>query len=128
MNKLPKLIRFQIALKLSFDSIIQLSGTNKVWYKTHLESNFWILKVSQDFPERKLPYKNSDFKRIYHTELRWQVLLDKFDFDSKPDLEYGSPCYRETTPLVYDMKFYRCVSLFYQISLDGILTMMIVFA
>lgn len=83
LNKPPKLIRFQIALQLPFDAIIKLSGTNKVWYGTQLESTFLISKINRDFPERILPYKNSDFKSIYHTELRRQVLLDKFHFDSK---------------------------------------------
>ena len=86
---------------------------------TQLESTFWISKINLDFPERILPYKNSDFKRIYHTELRRQVLLDKFHFDSKPDLdydlEYNPPCFgpqREAPePLIHSMYFDRCVSI-----------------
>ena len=115
MNNLHKLIRYKIALQLPFESLIQLLYVNKAWYKIHQESHFWLSKVNQDFPKLIIPYKNSNFKRLYQTELRREILRTTFKFVPDPDWCYGIPWFGPSedlnTSLLNDMAFERIVSI-----------------
>lgn len=80
-------------LELPIMDCYATSRVNKRWREVWQDDYFWFLKVKHDYPELYLPYKNSQFKRIYKSEFRRQKLRADFkfggSFESEPRLEHS---------------------------------------
>lgn len=91
MDDCAKLVRYNVMLGLPIMSCYAMARVNKRWCEVWQDDYFWFLKVKHDYPELYLPYKNSQFKYVYRSELRRQELLAKFkfggSFESEPRLD-----------------------------------------
>lgn len=64
-----------------------MSKVTKKWYEVWQDDYFWLLKIKTDYPELIIPYKNSQFHRIYRHEYRRRNLLALFKFGVTDECE-----------------------------------------